>query len=258
MNKLVKKITMGLIAGAIAVSCGGFSVAAEENDDFLSGDFYYDYLFRETGVTTSKLHSIEEKLEVDLYDYFGIDLPTESDYKDFINSNDEDDGISLQSVHVIDFTYTMPAAQWNALKKVAEPSDILVTKDCTSATINHGHSALVYDEETTIEHYGPKDIIEGATGYSDTQDMEYFWRHCKSCRLYEVSEAKDNDLSEDIVKYAEDNLRGLGYAPLARLDVKAVNCATIIWKAYNSVGIDLNGYWICLGIKQKKQYRLYC
>ncbi len=39
MKKTVKKIIMGLVASSIAVSCGGFSVAAQESADFLSGDF---------------------------------------------------------------------------------------------------------------------------------------------------------------------------------------------------------------------------
>ncbi len=242
MKKTVKKIIMGLVAGAIAVSCGGFSVAAQESDDFLSGDFYYDYLFRETGVSVPKLQSIEEELGADLYDYFGIELPTKKDYENFMNYR-EDEDISLHSTFTYDADYIMPASKWNALYKVAEPSDILVTKDCTTATVDHGHSALVYGDGYTIEHYGYRGIVEGSTGLSDKEIMERFWIHCQSCRLYEVSEVKNDYLDEEIVQYAEDNLIGLSYAPLARLDVKAVNCATLIWKAYNSVGIDLGGHW---------------
>lgn len=250
MNKLVKKITMGLIAGAIAVSCGGFSVAAEENDDFLSGDFYYDYLFRETGVTPFKLHNIEDELGVDVYEYFGIDLPTESDYEeyldydyeDYINSNDN--GISPQYAGM-DFSYEMSSNNWYALDTLARngASDILITKDCSTADANHGHTALVYGNAMNVEHMGPKNNpeIPCATGYSQYVSMGRVWIHCKTCRMYEVSEARENGVEEDIAEYARAYLTDKSYSLFADVnDHEVVNCATLVWQAYNANGITLN------------------
>lgn len=251
MKRLIKKNTMGLIAGAIAVSCGGFSVAAQESDDFLSGDFYYDYLFRETGVTPFKLHNLEDELGVNVYEYFGIDLPTESDYEEYLLYSDSEEyynsgenGVSPQYAG-IDFDYEMSSDNWYALDALAREgaSDILLTKDCSTIEINHGHTALVYGNGMNVEHMGPKNNpeIPCATGYSQYVSMGRVWIHCKTCRLYEVPEARDNGIEEDIAEYARAYLTGKSYEILADVnDSNKVNCATLIWQAYNANGISLN------------------
>lgn len=251
MKKTVKKIIMGLVTSSIAVSCGGFSVAAQESADFLSGDFYYDYLFRETGVTPFKLHNLEDELGVDVYEYFGIDLPTKSDYEEYLLYSDSEEyhnsgenGISPQSGVGIDENYQMEIKQWNALLALAREgaSDILITKDCSTVGAKHGHTALVYGGGKNVEHLGPTNSkIPGSTGKSRYISMSVFWSHCKTCRLYEVPEARENGLEIDIAEYARNNLVDWNYSPLADVNSSSViNCATLVWRAYNENGITLN------------------
>lgn len=47
-------------------------------------------------------------------------------------------------------------------------------------------------------------------------------------------------LMEDAATYAYNNLRGWKYSLLSdREDTKTVNCATLVWKAYDSQGVNV-------------------
>lgn len=152
----------------------------------------------------------------------------------------------------VDFDYSMTDSLWNEVKGKASAADILITRDCTTLNIDHGHAALACGDGKTVEHYGPKiGGLKGATGLSVYADMETVWRHCKTLRIYECNQVKndnpkngDDALSKKIVDYAKNNLVGWQYAIHAnRRNGIYVNCATLIWKAYNANGIEFQGYW---------------
>ena len=99
----------------------------------------------------------------------------------------------------VDYSYSMSYSLWNTVKSKASAADILITRDCTTLAINHGHAALVYGNGKTVEHYGPKiGGLKGATGFSVYADMETVWRHCKTLRIYECNQVKN-----DTPKYGE-------------------------------------------------------
>ncbi len=242
----MKKITA--LITAIGLVCTMSTTSFATNDmSYLDGENYYDYLFYITGVTNSKLHDIENELGVDVYEYFGVDVPTEDEYQEYLSMS-QVSSVSTQnarSTTTIDINYTMSPTQWAALLNVVEPSDILVTKDCTTTVINHGHAALACGGNKTVEHFGPKGVgIPGATGLSTHANIDEVWYHCKSCRLYEVPEADSRDIKQDIADEAIYRFVGWEYELTAnKYSSEKVNCATLVWRAYDHFGITLGHLW---------------
>lgn len=159
-----------------------------------------------------------------------------------------DDGIStastLSSGSGVDMDYYMPSGDWSTIYYAAYPTDILVTKDYTTLGIDHGHSALVVTATRTVEHYGPSNPdLPGANGKSGEYDMGNLWKHTKTCRVYGYDGITSSQ-KEKIVKCAREELTGWDYSGTANRDnTNKMNCATLVWKAYQAGGITLNGYW---------------
>ncbi len=245
MFKTIKKISIVFLTGVLLLVSGDVVPAfAEYEENFLNGEYYYDYLFYRTGVTNSKLHEIEDELHVDLYEYFGVETPSLADFEEYLELREPSTAPmqNARAVTTIDLNYNMPELQWNSLLRIIQPSDILVTKDCMTLDLDHGHAALACGDGMTVEHRGPRNVgIPGATGESEHLDMAAVWRHCQSCRLYEVPEIDDDDdTKENIVDYAIDNLIGWNYLLTANIESESnLNCATLVWKAYESEDITL-------------------
>lgn len=151
--------------------------------------------------------------------------------------------LSTKSVGV-DMSYTMSDTDWGKIYRAALTADIVVTKDYVTLGVDHGHSALMASGNTTVEHYGPRnENVPGATGFSDEYSFANLWKHTKTCRVYGYDGITSGQRSS-IAKYARENLRGWEYyANADRTDNTKMNCATLVWKAYNSIGLTLNGYW---------------
>lgn len=256
MRTVVKRafsfLASALAVGVITSNITAFAETSSTNRIDLD-DAYYGYLFQQTGVTLYKLHEIETEQNVDLYDYFGVEEPSQQkleawsttpegiEYSTGVSSND---GVSARSTTTIDFSYSMPITQWQSLCNIADASDVLVTRDCTTLSIPHGHAALVYDSTMTVEHMGPTLLgIPGSIGKSVYTGISNVWSHCKSCRLYESPDARSEGVELDIAEYARGNLTGWSYNLLANKNsTSEVNCATLVWKAYYwGGGITMNG-----------------
>lgn len=255
MKKKIKILSFLASALMVNIITSGMSVFAKETiiNRIDLNDAYYGYLFQQTGVTLYKLHEIEKEKNVNLYDYFGVDEPSQHELEEWADTPEgveystgvsNTSGISPYSTTSIDFSYNMPITQWQALCNIADASDILVTRDCTTLSVPHGHAALVYDSTMTVEHMGPTLLgITGSTGKSVYTGISNVWSHCKSCRLYESPEAKSYGVESDITDYAKSNLTGWSYDLLAdKNSTTKVNCATLVWKAYYWGGdITMNG-----------------
>lgn len=96
----------------------------------------------------------------------------------------------------------------------------------------------------TVEHYGPPNPdLPGANGKSGEYNVANLWRHTKTCRVYGY-DGITSDQKEAIVECAEKKLVGWDYSGTANRDsLTDMNCATLVWKAYQAGGITLNGYW---------------
>lgn len=108
-----------------------------------------------------------------------------------------------------------------------------VTKLLDIFPYRHGHSAIVIGDGKIIQAPGP-------SVKSEYVDYTAFGES-KKVRLYKVKNAT-KEQTQNAGEYALNNLIGLTYNVFAGVNDDTVNCTTIIWKAYNEVGIKLKKY----------------
>lgn len=197
-----------------------------------------------TGLASTALSASASTISASEYD-----MSKEPSYRRLVLENETSpattySGGSSSSNSGFDKDYEMPYSEWKKVYFPASAADILVTKDYSTYGVDHGHTALVYDGIYTIEHYGlPNEDLDGADGFSGRFLMSNLWRHTKTCRLYRYDGISSTKAS-NIAKYAKENLIGWKYNVFAsRTTEDEMNCATLVWKAYKSANIELNGYW---------------
>jgi uncharacterized protein YycO len=186
---------------------------------FSTNDEYLNSLSKYLGLSIGELMDIQKE-HGDLESYFKLPAEKVSQIESYSSSG----GNSKK--HMTD-------DQWEEMKKESKKGDILVSKDQTTFTVNHGHAAIVYKNgERTVEHTG--------TGKSDDYPIETSWRNIKTMRIYYLGIVDDESMVA-IADYAFDNLKGKDYDMLAnRKNKKKVNCATLVWQAYDSQDFQLN------------------
>ena len=119
--------------------------------------------------------------------------------------------------------------------------DILVNLSTSTLDWRHGHSAIVIDAEKdkTIEHTLVGGVSqEGSVSSWSTQPRFVVLRY------------EDEEVVSKVVKYAKENLLGVGYNIFVGIDGKkdksdekkkyASNCSHIVWQAFKSQGIDID------------------
>ena len=121
-----------------------------------------------------------------------------------------------------------------------QPGDILVTLSTHSLGWRHGHAALVLDEETTLEStvWGE----DSSLGKTDS------WKRYSGFAVLRVKDAPE--MGERVAEYAERELCGVPYhlsagvlgekAPDTEAPYFGVQCAYLVWYAWNSFGVDLD------------------
>ena len=173
------------------------------------------------------------------------DMSQEPSYRRLDTLNYETStGSTSSSSSGLDMNYNMPSSDWSRIYGAAYGADVIVTKDFVTMGVDHGHAALMVSGTKTVEHYGSgNDDLPGANGKSGEYYFSNLWRHVKSCRVYRY-DGITSDQKSDICEYARENLVGWDYSVAAsRTNSSKMNCATLVWKAYNHAGITLNGYW---------------
>lgn len=91
--------------------------------------------------------------------------------------------------------------------------------------------------------YNESDLVNGADGFSHVYTIGNLWQHTKTCRLYRYN-GLSLKTARSIASFAEENLTYWNYSVYASpIDDQVLNCATLVWKAYKSVDIELNGFW---------------
>ncbi|MCX4357782.1 MAG: hypothetical protein OSJ43_16465 [Oscillospiraceae bacterium] len=226
---------LGAVISAVSV-IGTFSLTAFASDC----EVIYDYQIANDGTYDTNREDYIENISY---------ISTEND---MYSANVDPSGLVEPYSATVDFDYSMNDILWGKVKENASAADILITRDCTTLAIDHGHAALSCGDGKTVEHYGPKSGgLKGATGLSVYADMAVVWRHCKTLRIYECDQVVNDTpkrgedaLSKKIVDYAKNNLVGWEYAIHAnRRNETYMNCATLIWKAYYANDIEFQGYW---------------
>ncbi len=119
--------------------------------------------------------------------------------------------------------------------------DVLVSLTTHTLGYRHGHSAIVVNGETgqIIEH-----LVLGEV--SDYSYVDYW----KNYLTFAVLRYKDSEIAEKAVSYAEENLIGIPYNPLAGIikkdksdeeKISSSNCSHLVWQAFYKAGADIDG-----------------
>jgi len=153
----------------------------------------------------------------------------------------------------------------NGLENIRlKPGDILVTLSTHSLGWRHGHAALVIDENTTLEAavLGKDAVLCSVENWYDYGDVAVLRVKCKMAaagdgmkfapaediRLPELD--GDMHIGEQAARYAMDGLQGRPYrltagllgdkAPAVDTRMFGVQCAYLVWYAWQHLGYDLD------------------
>ena len=133
----------------------------------------------------------------------------------------------------------MTIKQWNAIKEVATKGNILLTKDDRTPGIDHGHSAIVYSDcSKVIEILG--------FNHSPQEYNIDRWSDYKTAKLIYPSSASFEERKAAANKAMNTFVNGdvdWVYAIIPSVDDPiTINCATLVWRSYEAVGIKLGKF----------------
>ena len=115
------------------------------------------------------------------------------------------------------------------IRRYVMPGDIHITPINKTNGVRHGHAALAFDAYNNIE-------IQGE-GYRSAKLTNNGWGNYPAYRLYRTNLSA---LDATVVAInASRELLGLEYYGLANVYNDDVNCATLVWKAFNNEGLTL-------------------
>ncbi len=122
-----------------------------------------------------------------------------------------------------------------------EPGDILVTLSTHSLGWRHGHAALLLNEDTTLES-----TVWGAESCLGKVES---WKRYSGFVVLRVKNAASG-MGKQVANYAQKELCGIPYhlsagfigekAPDADAPYFGVQCAYLVWYAWNRFGYDLD------------------
>ena len=119
--------------------------------------------------------------------------------------------------------------------------DIIVTLSIHSLGWRHGHAAIVVDAEKGLCIQANMVGEKSGYGYVNT------WKDFPMVALLRVKD-ESSEKTEEIAKFADDNLRGLPYSLFSGIVTGrnsekvpyATQCAHLVWYAYYHFGIDIS------------------
>lgn len=118
--------------------------------------------------------------------------------------------------------------------------DILITKSNHTLLYRHGHAGIVVDVEAGL-------VLE-AMGYGTKSRLESLekWNYYPTVKVLRLKE-KNEELITTLVDSAMSNFLDLNYDLFAsKNNLTTTHCSDIVWKVFNTIGIDLdsNGGWL--------------
>ena len=122
-----------------------------------------------------------------------------------------------------------------------KPGDILLSFSTHSFGWRHGHAGIVLDDNRTLECK--------VIGKKSSLSTVSHWRNYSNYALLRVKNISDFQRNQ-VVYYTENHLNDIPYRLLGSMFFHSsnsykkkgfgVNCSSLIWYAYDSIGIDLN------------------
>lgn len=228
----MKKMKTILLGFALVVSLmlnmmnNSFAGERVKEYDITKISGYYEQLSLYTGIPVNELKKLEKQYG-ELTQYMGIKV----DVNRLRNGRD----ITLSSKGG-DSDTPMTDEQFKKFKNAAKTGDILVTKDSWTLFVNHGHAAIVENDNVSKDKYIVQAIGPGEKSRREKIDC---WASCYTARIYYPSSATSSQ-RKNAGSYSA-KLTNIDYNALA--DIKSsseANCATLVWKAYKEQGISLD------------------
>lgn len=199
--------------------------SAIEKDGFSEED--YEFLFRQTGLSKSAVDDLTETgRKEELYDFADQYFEKVEYERDFLF-----------------FPIVACEVKKGEPVKVAplKRGDVLVSLTTHTLGFRHGHSAIVTNGKTgeIIEHMVLGEVsaysyINGWLDYTTLAVLRY----------------KDSEIAEKAATFAEENLVGVPYNPLAGVikkdksgeeNISSSHCSHLVWQAFCGAGADIDG-----------------
>lgn len=187
----------------------------------------YAFLFSQTGLGQSAIEDLLKEGNIE-------------EIKDF--SRQYFDKVEYET-EMMFFPIVMTEQKKGAPIKVAplERGDVLVSLTTHTLGFRHGHAGMVLNGETgeILEHF--------VLGETSRTGRVYGFR---SYPTFAVLRYKDKTVAAAAANYAEENLVGIPYNPLAGLikkdkssekPISSSQCSHLVWQAYKAVGADVDG-----------------
>ncbi len=221
---------------------------------------YYEYMSSATGLSIDELRIIEKHYG-DLREYCNITVPNDvkiesEDEVCFFNRNETSVNRSSSintyaSSSGSGSSSPMSSSDWQYMLGWVEKGDIIVTKDYYALGVyNSGHAGIMYNGSDTSD--GTFEVVEHTgTGTSKCYNLQDHWRRLYTMRAYYVDYSNiTNQQRKNAADYAYEHLQGLSYNGTAKVTDQAVNCASLVWKAfkytYPYVELDKSSTGLCV------------
>lgn len=137
---------------------------------------------------------------------------------------------------------SMTAEQWDAIEEQATKGNILITKDDNTPAITHGHAAMVYVNcSKTVEILGPGYVPQeyNISRWGDYEKVKLIYPDAVD---FDVRKSAADEAYSTFVDIEEDE-DGWSYYFLPNVNnASEVNCATLVWRSYNAVGLTLGKF----------------
>ncbi len=186
----------------------------------------YDFLFSQTGLGKSAIDDILMQ-----------------DGKDEILEFSQQYFEKAEYERRMTFFPIVMSEQKESMTKIAplKRGDVLVSLSTHAAGFRHGHAGMVLNGDTgeIIEHF--------VLGETSKRSRIYSFKYYPTLAVLRY---KDEKVALAAAEYAEKNLIGIDYNPLAGIikkdksdenPVSSSQCSHLVWQAYKAVGVDVDG-----------------
>ena len=115
-----------------------------------------------------------------------------------------------------------------------QTGDVLITKSTHSLLYRHGHAGVVVDAEAGL-------VLE-SLGYGTSSRLESLdkWNYYPAVKVLRLKD-KNNELINELVHQATTYYLDIPYNLIAtKNSLKMTHCSDIVWKVFQSIGIDLD------------------
>ncbi len=230
---IIFAIVLIIVSHIVSCSMGDYYAPKWDKQDILSvlskenkTEKDYEFLFEQTGLGKSAVNDILKEEGKEALLEFSEQYFEEAEYER----------------EMIFFPVVM-TEQKGILTKIAplKRGDVLVSLSTYTMGFRHGHAGLVLDGDTgtILEHF----VVGKASKKASIYNFGYY-------PTFAVLRHKDKDVAKMAADYAEKNLIGVDYNPLAGIikkdksdenPISSSQCSHLVWQAYKAIGADIDG-----------------